>query len=217
MIMEVGRWVLDQACAQAASWHARGYATTVSVNVSMRQLESESLVDHVKSALASSGLDPGSLIIEVTESTLMRDAHATVSRLKNLKEIGVMIAIDDFGTGYSSMAYLRQFPVDVLKIDRSFVADMDGSADATALIHTLVELGRTLGLITLAEGIEDAAQLEGLRSERCDSGQGFIFSKPVSPEQIERLFDRADEPMGGDLPPARPPAELAPAPHLTAT
>jgi predicted signal transduction protein with EAL and GGDEF domain len=217
MIMEVGRWVLDQACAQAASWHARGYATTVSVNVSMRQLESESLVDHVRSALVSSGLDAGSLIIEVTESTLMRDAHATVSRLRKLKEIGVMIAIDDFGTGYSSMAYLRQFPVDVLKIDRSFVADMDGSPDAAALIHTLVELGRTLGLITLAEGIEDAAQLEGLRSERCDSGQGFIFSKPVSPERIERLFERAGEPSGGDVPVARQAGEFVPAPHLTAT
>ncbi len=214
MIVDVGRWVLDQACAQAASWQARGHATTVSVNVSMRQLESESLLDHVRSALTSSGLDPGSLIIEVTESTLMRDAHATVSRLKHLKEIGVMIAIDDFGTGYSSMAYLRQFPVDVLKIDRSFVADMDGSADATALIHTLVELGRTLGLITLAEGIEDAAQLEGLRNERCDSGQGFIFSKPVSPEEIELLFERARAPLGGDdAPAARQRAEAVPAPH----
>jgi diguanylate cyclase (GGDEF)-like protein/PAS domain S-box-containing protein len=217
MIVEVGRWVLDQACAQAALWHARGHATTVSVNVSMRQLESESLVDHVKSALASSGLDPGCLIIEVTESTLMRDAHATVSRLKNLKEVGVMIAIDDFGTGYSSMAYLRQFPVDVLKIDRSFVADMDGSPDATALIHTLVELGRTLGLITLAEGIEDASQLEGLRNERCDSGQGFIFSKPVSPEEIELLFERAREQSGGDAPAVRPRPEALPRSPLTVT
>jgi EAL domain-containing protein (putative c-di-GMP-specific phosphodiesterase class I) len=118
----------------------------------------------------------------------MRDANATVSRLQRLKEIGVMLAIDDFGTGYSSLAYLRQFPVDVLKIDRSFVAEMDGSHDSSALIHTLVELGRTLGLTTLAEGIEDDAQLEGLRAERCERGQGFYFSRPVEPTAIESLL-----------------------------
>jgi EAL domain-containing protein (putative c-di-GMP-specific phosphodiesterase class I) len=99
-----------------------------------------------------------------------------------------MIAIDDFGTGYSSMAYLRQFPVDVLKIDRSFVAEMDGTPNSAALIHTLVELGRTLGLVTLAEGIEDDSQLEGLRNELCDRGQGFIFSRPVEPGAIEALL-----------------------------
>jgi EAL domain-containing protein (putative c-di-GMP-specific phosphodiesterase class I) len=120
----------------------------------------------------------------------MRDANATVSRLRKLKDIGVMIAIDDFGTGYSSLAYLRQFPVDVLKIDRSFVSEMDGSADSAALIHTLVELGRSLGLMTLAEGIEEHSQLEGLRHERCDSGQGFIFSRPVEPAAIEALLSR---------------------------
>ena len=160
----------------------------------MRQLESELLVDHVEEALAASGLDPGALVVEVTESTLMRDADATVSRLRRLKEIGVMIAIDDFGTGYSSLAYLRQFPVDVLKIDRSFVAEMDSGPHAGALIHTLVELGRTLGLITLAEGIEDDAQLQGLRGEQCDHGQGFIFSRPVEPSAIEVILSRSDAP-----------------------
>ncbi len=131
---------------------------------------------------------PGSLIIEVTESTLMRDANATVSRLKRLKEIGVLIAIDDFGTGYSSLAYLRQFPVDVLKIDKSFIAEMDGTPNSSALIHTLVELGRTLGLVTLAEGIEDHTQLEALRDELCDRGQGFILSRPVPSAEIEALL-----------------------------
>jgi EAL domain-containing protein (putative c-di-GMP-specific phosphodiesterase class I) len=190
MIVEVGRWVLQEACAQAASWQRMGYATTMSVNVSMRQLEADTLVDYVQEALTQSGLDPRSLVIEVTESTLMKDANATVSRLKRLKEIGVMIAIDDFGTGYSSMAYLRQFPVDVLKIDRSFVAEMDGTPDSAALIHTLVELGRTLGLVTLAEGIEDDSQLQGLRKELCDRGQGFIFSRPVDPDAIQALLDQ---------------------------
>ena len=116
----------------------------------------------------------------------MRDAEATVTRLRRLKELGVMIAIDDFGTGYSSLAYLRQFPVDVLKIDGSFVSELGGSSDAAALIHTLVELGRILGLITLAEGIETPSQLEGLRAELCDRGQGFLFSPPVAPEAFPR-------------------------------
>jgi diguanylate cyclase (GGDEF)-like protein/PAS domain S-box-containing protein len=192
LIVDVGRWVLNQACSQAASWREQGLRTSISVNVSMRQLETEVLVEHVQEALAASSLDPGSLVIEVTESTLMKDATATVSRLRKLKDIGVMIAIDDFGTGYSSLAYLRQFPVDVLKIDRSFIAEMDGRPDAAVLIHTLVDLGRTLGLATIAEGIEDQTQLDGLRNEQCDSGQGFIFSRPVEATAIEALLRESD-------------------------
>jgi diguanylate cyclase (GGDEF)-like protein/PAS domain S-box-containing protein len=188
LIVPVGRWVLWEACRQVAAWRQQGYPITASVNVSMRQLETDQLVLDVRDALAASGLDAGSLTLEVTESTLMRDAEGTVARLRRLKNLGVMIAIDDFGTGYSSMAYLRQFPVDVLKIDRSFVAEVDGSADSAALIHTLVELGRTLGLVTLAEGIEDDVQLDRLRFERCDTGQGFIFSRPVEPSEIEALL-----------------------------
>jgi diguanylate cyclase (GGDEF)-like protein/PAS domain S-box-containing protein len=187
-IIEVGRWVLIEACVQAAEWRRQGHPVAVSVNVSMRQLESDRLVDDVRDALRQSALDAASLTLEVTESTLMRDARATVDRLKELKGIGVKVAIDDFGTGYSSMAYLRQFPVDILKIDRSFVADMTGSSDAHALVHTLVELGRTLGLVTLAEGIETESQLEGLRRERCDAGQGYLFSRPVQPDAIDRLL-----------------------------
>ena len=131
------------------------------------------------------------LVLEVTESTLMRDSVATVGRLNLLKQLGVKIAIDDFGTGYSSLAYLRQFPVDILKIDRTFVADMSRSPDAAALIHTLVELGRTLGLVTLAEGIETHEQLEGLRSELCEQGQGFLFSGPVDAAEMAALLDTA--------------------------
>jgi diguanylate cyclase (GGDEF)-like protein/PAS domain S-box-containing protein len=187
-IIEVGRWVLGQACAQAQEWHRQGHPITVSVNVSMRQLESDRLVGDVEAALSRSGLPASSLTLEITESTLMRDARVTVSRLQELKEIGVSIAIDDFGTGYSSMAYLRQFPVDILKIDRSFVADMSDSPGAHALVHTLVELGRTLGLVTLAEGIEVESQLEGLRRERCEIGQGYMFSRPVPPAVVERLL-----------------------------
>jgi diguanylate cyclase (GGDEF)-like protein/PAS domain S-box-containing protein len=190
LIVDVGRWVLHQACAQAARWRSEGHALSVSVNVSMRQLESTSFVHHVSEALALSGLDPEHLTLEITESSLMQDAQATVSRLRRLKELGVMIAIDDFGTGYSSLAYLRQFPVDVLKIDGSFVAELDGSPERAALVHTLVELGRILGLITLAEGIEEVVQLRGLRAELCDRGQGFLVSPPVPPAAFSDLLTR---------------------------
>jgi EAL domain-containing protein (putative c-di-GMP-specific phosphodiesterase class I) len=172
-------------------WHAHGHRASISVNVSMRQLESDHLLDDVRDALAAHDLDPALLILEVTETSLMRDSVATVSQLNLLKQLGVQIAIDDFGTGYSSLAYLRQFPVDVLKIDRSFVADMSRSPDAAALVHTLVELGRTLGLVTLAEGIETHQQLEGLRSELCDLGQGFLYSGPLDAGEMAALLDTA--------------------------
>jgi len=188
LIVEVGRWVLFEACRQAAQWHRRGFQLSMSVNVSMRQLEINSFVDHIKEALAVTGLDPTTLVIEITESTLMRDADATVRRLREIKDLGVQVAIDDFGTGYSSLAYLRQFPVDALKIDRSFIAAMADSPESGALIHTLVELGRTLGLETLAEGIEDNEQLAKLQAEHCDRGQGFLFSKPIEPEAIEAFL-----------------------------
>ena len=121
----------------------------------------------------------------------MRDADATVRRLREIKDLGVHVAIDDFGTGYSSLAYLRQFPVDALKIDRSFISAMADSPESAALIHTLVELGRTLGLETLAEGIEDNDQLDKLREEHCDRGQGFLFSRPLAAEDVEAFLVRA--------------------------
>jgi diguanylate cyclase (GGDEF)-like protein/PAS domain S-box-containing protein len=196
-IITVGQWVLGEACRQLAVWQSAGHDLTMSVNVSMRQLDSNGFVDDVRSALQTHSLTPSSLIIEITETVLMKDANATVTLLHRLKDLGVMIAIDDFGTGYSSLAYLRQFPVDVLKIDRSFVSEMSGSPDAAALIHTLVELGHTLGLVTLAEGIEQEGQIEGLRSENCDHGQGYLFSRPVAATRIEELLTRID--LGGEL------------------
>ncbi len=183
--------MLNESCRQAAAWHAQGHPASISVNVSMRQLESDQFIEDVQEALHDSGLEPSMLVLEVTESTLMRDSVGTVARLNRLKQLGVKVAIDDFGTGYSSLAYLRQFPVDVLKIDRSFVADMSRSPDAAALIHTLIELGRTLGLVTLAEGVETHEQLEGLRAERCDQGQGFLFSGPVSAAEMADLLQIA--------------------------
>ncbi len=189
LIVDVGRVVLHEACRQSADWSRRGHALTTALNVSMRQLETDDFVDDVREALCQHHVDPGSLVFEVTETALMRDADATVRRLQALKDLGVQVAIDDFGTGYSSLAYLQQFPVDALKIDRSFVAAMGSSSEATALIHTLIELGRALGLETLAEGIEDQVQLEGLRHERCARGQGFLFSSAIAPEEIDALLE----------------------------
>jgi diguanylate cyclase (GGDEF)-like protein/PAS domain S-box-containing protein len=191
LIVDVGRWVLHQACNQAAEWAAMGYRIQMSVNVSMRQLASPGLVIEVQEALAMSRLDPGALTLEVTESVLMRDADATVAHLRHLKELGVMIAIDDFGSGQSSLTYLRRFPIDELKIDRSFIAAIDSTRESVALLHTLVELGRTLGLLTVAEGIETVAQLEGLRGEQCAFGQGFIFARPQAPSAVEGLLARS--------------------------
>jgi diguanylate cyclase (GGDEF)-like protein/PAS domain S-box-containing protein len=184
LILPVGRWILAHACRQGAQWHHAGLPLTISVNVSGRQLESDTFVGDVFDALTASGLPPSALIVEITESILMRDAEATIARLKALKSAGVRVAIDDFGTGYSSLAYLRQFPVDILKIDRSFINAMSGSREDEALLHTLVQLGKQLGLQTVAEGIETEDQLHRLQLQNCDTGQGFLIAKPMSPEAI---------------------------------
>jgi diguanylate cyclase (GGDEF)-like protein/PAS domain S-box-containing protein len=190
LILPVGRWVLHEACAQAARWRRQGYHVQMSVNVSMRQIASPDLVTDVVEALAASRLDPSTVTVEVTESVLMRDADATVAHLRRLKEVGVKIAIDDFGSGQSSLTYLRRFPIDELKIDRSFIAAIDGSHESAALLHTLVELGRTLRLSIVAEGIETHPQLEGLRSENCQYGQGFIFARPMSADDVEPYLSK---------------------------
>lgn len=190
MIIPIGRWVLEQACRQAALWHATGHTIGMAVNVSARQLERDEFVGEVDDALTDSGLAPEALTLEITETVLMRDAPTAASRLQALKALGVRIAIDDFGTGYSSLAYLRQFPVDALKIDRSFITGISSSREAGALMHTLIQLGKTLGLETLGEGIEEHAQLEQLKHEECDSGQGFLFARPLDVDTVTRLLDR---------------------------
>jgi diguanylate cyclase (GGDEF)-like protein len=193
MIFETGRWVLREACRQAVKWRRADRPFVVSVNVSMRQLESDTLVDDVRDALGASSLDPSALVLEVTETALVRDVDATVDRLGRLKMLGVRIAIDDFGTGYSSLTYLKRFPVDILKIDQSFIAGIGESSEALAMVHALVQLGRALGLETLAEGIEDAHQLERLRAEGCESGQGFFLAKPMEAAAIDALLTRRDQ------------------------
>jgi diguanylate cyclase (GGDEF)-like protein len=188
LIVPIGRWVLREACRQSVAWRERGHRLGMAVNVSAHQLDDDRLLDDVREAISETGIEPRSLTLEVTETTLMRDPAATARRLSDLKDLGVRIAIDDFGTGYSSLAYLRQFPADALKIDRSFVSDITKSKQSTALIHTLVELGKTLQIETLAEGIEDQAQLEMLQREHCDQGQGFLFSRPLHVSAVEAFL-----------------------------
>ena len=185
-IREVGRWVLQEACTQMAVWHARGHVLDISVNVAAAQLDSDAIIEHVREALASSGLHAGSLILEVTETALMRNANATSRRLQAIKDLGVRIAVDDFGTGYSSLGRLQQFPVDSLKIDRLFTSAITTSPYARAVITTVTQLANELGLATLAEGVETGEQLDHLRAEKIDEIQGFLLSRPLPPEALER-------------------------------
>jgi diguanylate cyclase (GGDEF)-like protein len=189
LIVEVGRWVLREACRQGAEWHQAGREVGVAVNVAARQLDRDEFVEEVREALSDSGLAPEQLTIEITETTIMANAEETAGRLASIKEIGVRVAIDDFGTGYSSLAYLQRFPVDALKIDRSFISKMSNDAEGETLIRTLVQLGKSLSIETLAEGIEQAQELSLLREESCDTGQGFLFARPLDMDECETFLE----------------------------
>jgi diguanylate cyclase (GGDEF)-like protein len=191
LIVEVGRWVLFEACRQGAAWRTAGHAIAMAVNVSARQLDTDELIADIEGALADSGLEPEALTIEITETTLMRNIDDTVRRLGEIKELGVRIAIDDFGTGYSSLAHLQQFPVDALKIDRSFISGLSHNKEGETLIRTLVQLGKALSIETLAEGIEQHHELSLLKDEDCDHGQGFLFARPLDAAAIQAFFQRS--------------------------
>jgi diguanylate cyclase (GGDEF)-like protein len=180
LIVQVGKWVLEEACRQAAKWHSSGHPIGIAVNVSGRQLDSDQFISEVQQALTQSGLPPEALTLEITETTLMRNADDTARRLRAIKDLGARIAIDDFGTGYSSFAHLQRFPVDALKIDRSFICQLTDNPEGETLIRTLVQLGKALSIETLAEGIEAHTELSLLLEENCDSGQGYLFARPLS-------------------------------------
>jgi diguanylate cyclase (GGDEF)-like protein len=187
-IVEIGRWVANEACTQAATWRDRGVDIVMAVNVSGRQLDEACFADDIRQVLNETGMDPGALVLEITETALMRDPETADTLLQGLKGLGVRIAIDDFGTGYSSLAYLRELPVDAIKIDRSFITNLGASHDATALVNMLVELGRSLRITTLGEGIEHEGQLELLQDANCELGQGFLFARPLPAGQIDELL-----------------------------
>jgi diguanylate cyclase (GGDEF)-like protein len=188
LITEIGRWVLVEACRQGAAWRDAGYEIGMAVNVSARQLDTDVFVTDVRDALSHSGLEPSALTLELTETTLMRDADETARRLTTIKGLGVRIAIDDFGTGYSSLAHLQKFPVDALKIDRSFISGLHDNQEGETLLHTLVQLGKALSIETLAEGIEQPQELTLLQGEQCDSGQGFIYARPLDVDATEAFL-----------------------------
>jgi diguanylate cyclase (GGDEF)-like protein len=182
LIVAIGREVLERACLQARQWQdGPGAPRAVSVNVSARQLIDPGFVASVEQALRGSGLSPRRLILEITETALMRDPDAVASRLLELRELGVRAALDDFGTGYSSLAYLRDLPVEFLKVARPFIAQMERSEQDLALVRSIVELGRGLGLGVVAEGIETEAQATALRTLNCPYGQGFHLGRPQAP------------------------------------
>jgi diguanylate cyclase (GGDEF)-like protein/PAS domain S-box-containing protein len=194
LIVPLGRWVLREACAQAARWQARraassvpGEPLSVTVNLSARQLQHPGLVDDVREALTEAGLPPSSLVLEITESMIVEDTAAARATLGALKALGVRLAIDDFGTGYSSLGYLQQFPIDVLKIDRAFVEGIARGGPRAALARTIVALGDSLALPCVAEGIEDDVQRKHLQALGCVYGQGYLFARPLPPAEVEPL------------------------------
>jgi predicted signal transduction protein with EAL and GGDEF domain len=187
LIVPLGRWVLAEACRQAVAW---GRPLKMAVNVSVRQFEAGDLAATVAEVLAETGMPADQLCLEMTESVLLTDTDENLARIVSLKALGVLLAMDDFGTGYSSLAYLRRFPMDVLKIDRSFVDHLgSGAAEDETLVRTIVRLGQRFGMRTVAEGIENAAQVAALRAMNCDLGQGYFLSRPVPAAEATRLLE----------------------------
>jgi EAL domain-containing protein (putative c-di-GMP-specific phosphodiesterase class I) len=189
LINPIGDWVLCEACRQAQAWSEEGLpALTMAVNVAPVQFRQSGFVEVVAGALAASGLDASCLELELTERTVMHDADINLGTLSALHRMGVELSLDDFGTGYSSLAYLKRFPVGKLKIDRSFVNDLETDPDDWAIASTIVSMGRSLRMTVLAEGVETSEQLAQLRKMGCDMAQGYYFSRPIPPAGIAGML-----------------------------
>ena len=188
LILPIGRWVLGEACDQAARWDAQGHPTCIFVNVSAHQLARDGFTDDVRHALDSSGIEPSLLVLEITETTLMRDVAAAGERLNEIKALGVSVAIDDFGTGYASLSHLQRMPVDILKIDRSFVAALGDTGQGRELLEAILGVGQALSLTVVAEGVETQSQVNTLLEMGCERAQGFLMGRPCAPEVVEELF-----------------------------
>jgi len=198
LIVPISEWVIQTACAQNKAWQNTGiHPMSVSVNISARQFQQEELVSTVKQALAQSGLAPHYLDLELTESTLMQDPDSAVEILLELKSMGVQISIDDFGTGYSSLSYLKRFPIDAVKIDRSFVRDITTNPDDAAIAGAVVAMAHSLKLKVIAEGVETLEQLEFLRGLKCDEMQGYFITPPVPAEQLIQTVEGVNYPLDG--------------------
>jgi EAL domain-containing protein (putative c-di-GMP-specific phosphodiesterase class I) len=202
LIVPLGEWVFDQACQQLRAWEAGGQlepSLGLSVNLSPRQLREPELPSRVAQSLARSGLDPGRLTLEITETSVVDDLGRAEATLAALRELGVHVAVDDFGTGFSALGALKHYPVDSLKIDRSFVDGLGSDAQDTAIVHAVIAFAKSLGLRVTGEGIETAEQFEQLRALGCDHGQGYYFAKPLQAGSVQSFlwscpaFDSAGE------------------------
>jgi diguanylate cyclase (GGDEF)-like protein len=187
LIVPIGNWVLKQACAEAAKWPSD---IKIAINLSPVQFKSDRLVLDIVSALGASGLSPQRLELEITESVMLQETETTLEILRQIKALGVSISMDDFGTGYSSLSYLRKFPFDKIKIDQSFIRDLSDAHDSVAIVRAVMGLGSSLGMVTMAEGVETAEQLRTLRAEGCTEVQGFLFSPAVPADEIDALVRR---------------------------
>lgn len=208
LIVPIGRWVFQTACRQNVAWQKEGFPPlSMAVNLSARQFLDEHLLDDIKTALKDSGMDPKLLEVEITESMIMRDMESTIRILEDLKRLGVRVAIDDFGTGYSSLSSLKQFPLDTIKIDGSFIRDVVRSAEDKGLTDAVIAVGKSLSLTVVAEGVETADQADFLRSHSCDQFQGFYINRPMAADEFANLvreqiqgstaIDPAERPDGG--------------------
>jgi EAL domain-containing protein (putative c-di-GMP-specific phosphodiesterase class I) len=196
LIVPVGEWVIRQACATAAQWPGD---LSIAVNISAAQFRNPGLMQVIVGALATSGLDPTRLEIEITETVLLQNRETTLAVLRQLRELGIRIAMDDFGTGYSSLTYLQCFPFDKIKIDRSFVKDITENTGSLNIVRAVAALAKGMGMTATAEGVETSEQLDRITSEGCTEMQGFLFSRPVPASEIERLFlsrHEAQKPAG---------------------
>jgi EAL domain-containing protein (putative c-di-GMP-specific phosphodiesterase class I) len=192
LIIPIGYWVLEEACSQLSQWNAdfrRAKPLAVSVNLSCKQFVDTSLVEKIDEILARTGMDSTCLWLEVTESVVMENSAMAIAMLKELKQRGIQVCLDDFGTGHSTLSYLHRLPIDTLKIDRSFVSEIDGKGDGAEIVKTIMTLAHHLGLDVVAEGIESQTQLSQVKALNGQIGQGFFFARPMASQAVEAMWN----------------------------
>jgi EAL domain-containing protein (putative c-di-GMP-specific phosphodiesterase class I) len=201
LIVPIGRWVLREGCRQAKAWQNSGLPPMqIAINVSAVELRAKNFIEGVRAVLKETGLEPRYLELELTETFLMQDAQSTAVVLESLKDMGVQLALDDFGTGYSSLSYMRRFPIDTLKIDQSFVRNLATDADDASIVSAVINMGSSLHMQVVAEGIETNEQLAMLRDQNCPEGQGYFFSHPVAADGLIPLLGRGKNALHSKYP-----------------
>ena len=189
LIVPIGQWMLQQVCAQIGCWQKAGLRQIpISVNISALEFRHKDFVEEVRTIVNAAGISPNLLQLEITENVLMSDAKASIKILLELKRMGMLLTVDDFGTGYSSLNYLHQFPIDVLKIDQSFLHDIAVTNGNGIIVSAVIAMGKSLRLLVVVEGVENQEQLAFLKAQHCEEGQGFLFSKPVAAELMAKLL-----------------------------